>query len=96
VSRQSLVVSVLTHLARWHGALSGTAHERVGVHAAYRKACLTIGRDVELHVSGGEVRRVRAVGVDDEGRLVVTSSGTEYAVAAGDVVHVRSGTSGTG
>ena len=34
---------------------------------------------------------MRAVGVDDEGRLVVTSAGGEYAVAAGDVVHVRSG-----
>jgi BirA family biotin operon repressor/biotin-[acetyl-CoA-carboxylase] ligase len=96
VSRERLVVAVLSHLARWHAVLSGDAAARAGVHAAYRKACLTIGRDVELHVSGGEVRRVRAVGVDDEGRLVVTSSGTEYAVAAGDVVHVRSGTSGTG
>jgi BirA family biotin operon repressor/biotin-[acetyl-CoA-carboxylase] ligase len=55
---------------------------------------------VDLHVAGGGVRRVRAVGVDDEGRLVVSSAGseyavaagTEYAVAAGDVVHVRSAT----
>jgi BirA family biotin operon repressor/biotin-[acetyl-CoA-carboxylase] ligase len=30
--------------------------------------------------------------VDDEGRLVVSSGGSEYAVAAGDVVHVRSAT----
>src|ERR1044072_3976867 len=69
VSRESLAGSVLTHLARWHAALGGAAQERAGVHAAYRKACLTIGREVELHVAGGEVRRVRAVGVDDEGRL---------------------------
>lgn len=92
VSRERLIVSVLTHLARWHAALRGAAPDRAAVHAAYRKACLTIGREVELHVAGGEVRRVRAVGVDDEGRLVVTGAGTEYAVAAGDVVHVRSGT----
>jgi BirA family biotin operon repressor/biotin-[acetyl-CoA-carboxylase] ligase len=92
VSREALVVAVLTHLARWHGDLSGAAPARAGVHAAYRKACLTIGREVELHVAGGEVRRARAVGVDDEGRLVVTSAGIEYAVAAGDVVHVRSAT----
>jgi BirA family biotin operon repressor/biotin-[acetyl-CoA-carboxylase] ligase len=86
------VVAVLTHLARWHAALSGGAQDRAAVHAAYRKACLTIGREVELHVAGGDVRRARAVGVDDEGRLVVAGAGTEYAVAAGDVVHVRSGT----
>lgn len=92
VSRERLVVAVLTHLARWHRELSGAAPARAGVHAAYRKACATIGREVELHVAGGDVRRARAVGVDDEGRLVVTSAGTEYAVAAGDVVHVRSTT----
>ena len=92
MSRERLIVSVLTHLARWHAALRGAAPDRAAVHAAYRKACLTIGREVELHVAGGEVRRVRAVGVDDEGRLVVAGAGTEYAVAAGDVVHVRSGT----
>jgi BirA family biotin operon repressor/biotin-[acetyl-CoA-carboxylase] ligase len=100
ISRERLAVAVLTHLARWHGELSGAAPARSGVHAAYRKACLTIGREVDLHVAGGGVRRVRAVGVDDEGRLVVSSAGseyavaaaTEYAVAAGDVVHVRSAT----
>jgi BirA family biotin operon repressor/biotin-[acetyl-CoA-carboxylase] ligase len=32
---------------------------------------------------------VHAVGVDDEGRLVVRGGDSEYAVAAGDVVHVR-------
>ncbi|MEO6413255.1 MAG: biotin--[acetyl-CoA-carboxylase] ligase, partial [Pedococcus sp.] len=92
VSRKRLVVAVLTHLARWHRDLSGEAPARSGVHAAYRKACLTIGREVELHVAGGDVRRARAVGIDDEGRLVVSSAGSEYAVAAGDVVHVRSAT----
>lgn len=92
VSRERLVVAVLTHLARWHADLSGAAPARAGVHAAYRRACSTIGREVDLHVAGGEVRRVRAVGVDDEGRLVVSSAGSEYAVAAGDVVHVRSTT----
>lgn len=92
VGRERLVVAVLTHLARWHAALSGSGADRARVHAAYRSACLTIGREVELHVAGGELRRVRAAGVDDEGRLVVAAAGTEYAVAAGDVVHVRPST----
>lgn len=92
VSRERLVVAVLTHLARWHAQLSGAAPARSTVHTAYRSACLTIGREVELHIAGGDVRRARAIGVDDEGRLVVASAGSEYAVAAGDVVHVRSAT----
>ncbi|WP_082580873.1 biotin--[acetyl-CoA-carboxylase] ligase [Phycicoccus sp. Root563] len=88
-SREDLVVALLGHLARWHGELCGGPAARAGLHAAYRSACLTIGRDVELHVAGGDVRRARATGVDEEGRLVVASGGTEYPVAAGDVVHVR-------
>ena len=90
VRREDLVVAVLERLAHWHGLLSSGPQGRAQVHAAYRKACVTIGREVELHVTGGDVRRVRAVGVDDDGRLVVSGPSGEYAVAAGDVVHVRS------
>jgi BirA family transcriptional regulator, biotin operon repressor / biotin---[acetyl-CoA-carboxylase] ligase len=90
VRREDLVIAVLGHLARWHGELSGSPRARAAVRAAYRKACDTIGREVDLHAAGGDVRRVRAVGVDDDGRLVVAAGGREYAVAAGDVVHVRS------
>jgi len=89
VRREDLAVAVLTGLARRHADLGGDAAARSAAHAAYRSACRTIGRDVDLHVTGGEVRRVRALGVDDEGRLVVTDGSGEYAVAAGDVVHVR-------
>ncbi len=89
VSREALVVAVLGHLSRWHTALMGGPAERAQVHTAYRDACLTVGRDIDLHVAGGRVRRVHAVGVDGEGRLVVDGGGGEYAVAAGDVVHVR-------
>lgn len=89
VSREALVVALLGHLAKWHLSLTGGPHARALLHAAYRSACLTIGREVELHVAGGDIRRARATGVDEEGRLVVSSGGTEYSVAAGDVVHVR-------
>jgi BirA family biotin operon repressor/biotin-[acetyl-CoA-carboxylase] ligase len=91
LSRQDITVALLRALARWHGALSGGAVERAAAHAAYRSACTTIGRDVDLHEAGGTVRRVRATGVDGQGRLVVTGQTGEYAVAAGDVVHVRPG-----
>ena len=91
VDRQALVVAVLGQLAVVHSALTGGGGPREAAHAAYRHACTTIGSEVDLHAGGDAApRRVRAVGVDDEGRLVVTEGGTEYAVAAGDVVHVRS------
>ncbi|GAB3434096.1 biotin--[acetyl-CoA-carboxylase] ligase [Phycicoccus ginsengisoli] len=90
VRREDLVVAVLTRLDHWYGLLRGGPQQRTQVHAAYRSACVTIDRDVEVHVSGGDVRRVRAAGVDAEGRLVVRGPSGEYAVAAGDVVHVRS------
>ena len=89
VRREDLVVTLLGHLARWHRTLTGGPEPRAALHAAYRSACLTIGREVELHIAGGDVRRGRATGVDEDGRLVVASNGTEYSVAAGDVVHVR-------
>ncbi|MEP6855178.1 MAG: biotin--[acetyl-CoA-carboxylase] ligase, partial [Pedococcus sp.] len=89
VSHEDLVVALLGHLARWHASLTGGPQARALLHAAYRSACLTIGREVELHIAGGDVRRARATGVDEEGRLVVASGSTEYSVAAGDVVHVR-------
>lgn len=92
VRREDLVVAVLGHLARWHADLLAGSETRARVHAAYRSACLTIGRDVELHHATGAPRRARAVGVSEEGRLVVRSAGAEYAVAAGDVVHLRSAT----
>lgn len=90
-SRHDLAVAVLRELARWHGALTGGADDRAAAHAAYRRACTTIGREVDLHGPAGEVHRVRAVDVDDDGRLVVRGASGEYAVAAGDVVHVRPG-----
>ncbi|MEO5982900.1 MAG: biotin--[acetyl-CoA-carboxylase] ligase [Pedococcus sp.] len=89
VSHEDLVVALLGHLARWHASLTGGLQARALLHAAYRSACLTIGREVELHIAGGDVRRAQATGVDEEGRLVVASGSTEYSVAAGDVVHVR-------
>lgn len=89
VDRQQLVVAVLGRLAEVHAALTAGGARREAARAAYRSACTTIGSDVDLHVGGAAPRRAHAVGVDDEGRLVVREGDSEYAVAAGDVVHVR-------
>lgn len=51
----------------------------------YLGLCDTIGREVDVHLPGGEVRRGGASAVDAEGCLVV--DGIPY--AAGDVVHLR-------
>jgi BirA family biotin operon repressor/biotin-[acetyl-CoA-carboxylase] ligase len=90
VPHEAVVVAVLDHLADLHGRLLAGGADRAAVQDAYRAACSTTGRDVDLHDAGGQVTRVRAVRVDDEGRLVVVGPGGGYAVAAGDVVHVRS------
>ncbi|HEY7720009.1 MAG TPA: biotin--[acetyl-CoA-carboxylase] ligase [Pedococcus sp.] len=88
VRREDLVVACLRHLAALHADLVAGGARREGVRAAYRAACRTLGLLVDV-TAGDRTSRVRAVGVDDEGRLVVRGESGEYAVAAGDVVHVR-------
>jgi len=55
------------------------------LRAAYTEACVTVGREVRVELPGGEVRTGTARGIDAGGRLVVD----DFAVGAGDVVHVR-------
>jgi len=56
-----------------------------GDERAYRELCSTIGRQVAVHLPGGEVVEGTAEAVDEHGRLVVNGK----AYAAGDVVHLR-------
>ena len=88
VAREDLIASCLRHLVPLHAGLLAGGEEREAVHAAYRAACRTLGMVVEV-TAGDQVQRVQALSVDDEGRLVVHGESGEYAVAAGDVVHVR-------
>jgi BirA family biotin operon repressor/biotin-[acetyl-CoA-carboxylase] ligase len=61
-----------------------------GLGAAYREVCSTIGRPVEVQLPGRPPLAGTCDGVDDDGRLVLREAGgTEHALAAGDVVHVR-------
>jgi BirA family biotin operon repressor/biotin-[acetyl-CoA-carboxylase] ligase len=52
----------------------------------YRDASVTIGRDVEVTLPGGETIDSRAVDINDEGALIL-ENGREITV--GDVVHLR-------
>ncbi len=91
VEREELLPAVLLRLAALHHDLTVGGARRDAAQAAYRATCATIGSEVDLHRGPGQVERVLALGVDDEGRLVVDGGQGAYAVAAGDVVHVRSG-----
>jgi BirA family biotin operon repressor/biotin-[acetyl-CoA-carboxylase] ligase len=88
VRREDLVAACLRHLAVLHGDLMAGGAALEAARAAYRSACRTIGMVVDIS-TGSATHRLPAVGVDDEGRLVVHGDAGEYAVAAGDVVHVR-------
>lgn len=85
VDRTQLLGQVLGSLHGLQGLLDDTA----ALRTAYADVCATVGRTVDVHLPGGEVRRGEALGVDDSGALVVSGAAGTFTVAAGDVVHVR-------
>jgi BirA family biotin operon repressor/biotin-[acetyl-CoA-carboxylase] ligase len=60
------------------------------LHGRYRSHLATIGRRVRVSLPGGDVRG-DAIDLTDDGALVVQVEGERVIVAAGDVVHLRSG-----
>jgi BirA family biotin operon repressor/biotin-[acetyl-CoA-carboxylase] ligase len=90
VDRSALLVALLEGVEGWYGRWPQVA-------LAYRAACATVGRTVEISFPrsgrrpgpGGDLVGV-AEGLDDDGRLLVRApDGRMEAVSAGDVVHVR-------
>jgi BirA family biotin operon repressor/biotin-[acetyl-CoA-carboxylase] ligase len=61
-----------------------------GLRDSYVRRCVTVGRDVRVQLPDGESVSGRATGVDDDGRLLVSTTGGVRVLGAGDVVHVRS------
>ena len=53
------------------------------------EACHTVGRPVRVELPGAEPLLGTAVGIDETGRLLVSSDAGVTAVAAGDVTHLR-------
>lgn len=93
--RTELLAALLRRLRAEYDAWSaGGVAGRQRLRAAYLAACVTIGRDVRVELPGAEPLLGRAVGIDDAGRLLVEGPRGRTAVGAGDVVHVRSVTSG--
>lgn len=92
--RDTLLRAYLRQLAAdvraWDAA--GGDPRASGLGAAYREACSTIGRRVEVQLPGRPPLAGVCEGVDDDGRLLVRDdAGGDHALAAGDVVHVRPG-----
>lgn len=73
--------ALATLIARWHDGDTSLIEE-------YRAACASLGRTVDVHLPDGSTLRGVALGIDDEGHLIVEdSSGARTIVTAGDVVH---------
>jgi BirA family transcriptional regulator, biotin operon repressor / biotin---[acetyl-CoA-carboxylase] ligase len=68
-----------------HVVLTSLAEDPASVLDRYRRACTTLGRQVEVHLPDGDVFTGHAEGVDGHGRLLVDGR----ALSAGDVIHVR-------
>ncbi len=91
--RQAILIAVLRELEHWYlswtsGPAPGDA-TACGLRAAYLRSCSTVGRDVRVELPGGSVLTGRATDVDAAGCLLVSAADGQYAVSAGDVVHVR-------
>jgi BirA family biotin operon repressor/biotin-[acetyl-CoA-carboxylase] ligase len=92
LDRASLLLAVLGELEHWYRAWqrAGGDPDRSGLRAEYTRLSATIGRTVRAELPGGQALSGPVAGVDPDGRLLVrVSSGSEVAVAAGDVVHLR-------
>ena len=92
LDREELLLATLEGFERWYRAWqqAGGDPDRSGLRPGYTRLSATIGRTVRAELPGGQALSGPAVGVDSDGRLLVrVSPGSEVAVAAGDVVHLR-------
>lgn len=94
--RSGLLVAILDRLADRSAALVAGGAAAEGVRAAYRAACVTVGAEVRLGTLAGATVRARAVGIDQDGALLVDPGSGIERYAAGDVTHVRPTDTGVG
>jgi BirA family biotin operon repressor/biotin-[acetyl-CoA-carboxylase] ligase len=90
--RTALLGALVRALAERYAAWSGSATGDASLLADYRARCDTVGRPVRVDLPHGAPLEGVAVGVADDGALLVQptgSTGGPTAVHAGDVVHVR-------
>ncbi|MBJ7334926.1 MAG: biotin--[acetyl-CoA-carboxylase] ligase [Thermoleophilia bacterium] len=87
VDREDVLVAWLRHFDRYLLAISDDGG-RSSFLQDVRAASSTIGRDVRVE-STNEFFDGRAVGIADDGRLLVDRDGTIVSVIVGDIVHAR-------
>jgi BirA family biotin operon repressor/biotin-[acetyl-CoA-carboxylase] ligase len=90
VARDVLLIEILRAFGQWYKTLSQDPDpQRIGLLAQYAKLSATVGREVRVELPGGAAVSGMAVEIDPDGRLLVDTGTGVYAVAAGDVIHVR-------
>jgi len=91
VDRTALLIAILAARDRRYSQwidVDGDA-AACGLTEAYRAACATIGQQVRVSGTDGEVVAGRAVDIDAGGRLRLDVDGMERSIGAGDVEHLR-------
>ncbi|GGB38690.1 hypothetical protein GCM10011492_31820 [Flexivirga endophytica] len=83
---EDLIVGVLRALAQIQQEWDGD-----GEDSAYRAACVTVGQQVRVEMSGDESVTGPALDIDAMGRLVVDTPEGPVPHAVGDVIHIRPG-----
>lgn len=86
LTRERILLEVLARLGE---RLLDWGRDPQEVREAYRRSCLTLGREVRVDLGQRGQQRGRALDVDDDGRLLVDLGDGTEALSAGDVTHVR-------
>jgi BirA family biotin operon repressor/biotin-[acetyl-CoA-carboxylase] ligase len=90
VARDVLLIEVLRCFGQWYKTLSQDPDpQRIGLLAQYIKLSESVGREVRAELPAGAFVSGMAVDIDPDGRLLIDTGTGIYAVAAGDVIHVR-------
>lgn len=92
LDRAALLRSMLEALATRYLAWREAAGRPPGLPTAYAERCATLDRQVRLRLPAGPDVVGHAVGVDEDGRLVVRDRTGTRCYAAADVVHLRAPT----
>jgi BirA family biotin operon repressor/biotin-[acetyl-CoA-carboxylase] ligase len=88
--REAVLTEILRALGeRYERLRHDPDPQRSGLLAEYLGLSATIGQGVRVEFPGGATLAGEAVGIDDDGRLLVRAGEGERAVAAGDVIHLR-------
>ena len=86
VDRSELLTMILNELGRTFQSFSQNIDQSFEKEKnAYREFCVTIGRQVEVTLPNGEILQDMAIGISDDGSLLLKSR----EISVGDIVHLR-------